>query len=231
MVVTYRPVKLSNREDIDFFRCMPTIEGADGVTLSGKSVLKHDRNIMVTAKENAALLNCAFNDLSDAHERGDQIRLIVPVNSYALASTEASSLIIQEFKKLSPSIRQAVILDVFDFPNPLTLEILDGISILLMPFFDKLMAEPAADMDDFSVFANCNYFGVSMDLEAQNLQGDEAMNRMTKFWGAATKRRLKVIMQGISATDLSEKASRLEVFLQDGPYISGDIPKPLPFTL
>jgi len=230
MPIIYRPARILNREKIDTFRCMPVTESANGGIITGKPALQHGRDIMLTAKENAAVLTQAFQDLSLAFDGGERIRMIVPINSYALASSDTSSLMIQAFKELDPAIRKEVILDVFDFPNPLTLDILDDITIRLMPFFDKLMAEPASDMDDFTIFANCNYFGVSLDLEARDVMGEAAIGVMTRFWGEATKRRLKVVVQGISEPELSEKADRYEVFLQDGPCIGKDVNAPVPFT-
>ena len=222
MSVTYRPARILNREKIDMFRCMPVAKKADGTIISGKPALRHERDILVTAKENAAVLKQAFRDLSQALEQGQQLRLIVPVNSYALASTESSSLMVAAFKDLPAEYRPQVIIEVFDFPNPLTLDILDDITIRLMPFFDKLMAEPTPGMEDFTAFVNCNYFGVSFDMEAQALEGDEAIKSMTKFWGEATKRRLKTIVQGVSDAELSDKADRYEVFSQDGLFIADD---------
>ena len=230
MPITYRPARILDREKIDTFRCIPVSEDTNGGIIAGKPALQHDRDIMLTAKENATVLRQAFKDLSHAFDSGHKIRMIVPVNSYALASSETSSLMVQAFKELDPAIRKDVILDVFDFPNPLTLDILDDITIRLMPFFDKLMAEPASDMDDFSPFTNCNYFGISIDLEARDITGDEAISVMTKFWGEATKRRLKVTVQGVTDAELSEKATRYEAFLQDGPYIGKDVSEPVPFT-
>lgn len=222
MSVTYRPARILNRETIDMFRCMPVVKKADGTIISGKPALRHGRDIMVTARENAAVLKQAFGDLSQALEKGQQLRLIVPVNSYALASTESSTLMIAAFKDLPTEYRPQVIIDVFDFPNPLTLDILDDITIRLMPFFDKLMAEPTPGMDDFTLFVNCNYFGVSFDLEARELKGDEAIKSMTRFWGEATKRRLKTVLQGVSDAELSDKADRYEIFSQDGLFIAED---------
>ncbi len=230
MPVIYRPAKFLDREKINVFRCMPVVETDTGGTLSGKPIMRHGRDIMVTARQNASLLKRAFRDLSLALEKGQQIRMIVPVNSYALASSQSSSLMVAAFKDLPSEVRQQVIIDVFDFPSPLTLDILDDITVLLMPFFHKLMAEPAPDMDSFEVFANCNYFGVSFDQEARGLKGSEAIDVMTKFWGKAKVRRLKTIIQGVSEAELSEKADRYEAFLQDGPYIGQDTEAPSPFT-
>lgn len=230
MPITYRPAKFFDREKINVFRCIPVIKGDDGSITTGKPALRHVRDPMVTAKENAVFVNRAFKDMSLAVSQGHKIRMIVPINSYSLATTESSSLMVQAFKELAPDIRQEVILEIFDFPNPLTLDILDDITIRVMPFFDKLMAEPGSEMDDFLPFANCNYFGVSLDLEARGLVGEQAIDVMTKFWGEATVRRLKTSVQGVQEAEISEKADRYEVFLQDGPFIGQDFDEPVPFT-
>ena len=135
---------------------------------------------------------------------------------------EAATVIVQTIKELPEELRSAVIVEFFDFPKTLTLEILGDITIPVLPFFDNYMAEPSAGMTDFTVFANLNYFGVSLDLESSGAAGDDAVADMTAFWAEATNRRLKVLLQGVKEQGLADKAIQYECFALDGPLIGED---------
>ncbi|MBT5243674.1 MAG: hypothetical protein HOL66_05485, partial [Rhodospirillaceae bacterium] len=72
------------------------------------------------------------------------------------------------------------------------------------------------------MYSNCNYFGVSLNLEAFEETGDQALALLTEFWAEATKSRLKVVIEGISDQALIDKAQQYEVFALDGPIIAPD---------
>jgi len=195
----------------------------DGTRVQGKAALRHGRDVLTTAERNAAILSQAFTALKRAHEAGNRYRLIVPVNSYAVATTETATLVVKAIKTLPEALRQAVIVELFDFPEPMSLDLLGDITVPLLAFFDKYMAEPGPELDDYTIFSNLNYFGVSLDLEARNVKGDEAMALMTRFWAEGTKRRLKVVVQGIEEPAIADKARQYEAFAIDGPLLGSDL--------
>ncbi|MHA1598284.1 MAG: hypothetical protein ACTSV1_06140 [Alphaproteobacteria bacterium] len=224
MKLLYRPVSLIGHDKPGFFRCLAAAEKPDGVTIIGKPNLGHDKNNLKTAEKNTALLSQAFKDLQTAHDSGNRVRLIVPINSYGLATGEAATLVVQAFKELPQELRPAVIIEFFDFPKTLTLDILGDIVIPVLPFFDNYMAVPAADMTDFTIFSNLNFFGVALDLGARNITGDAAIATLTSFWAEATKSRLKVLVQGVREQEIADKARQYECFSLDGPVIGEDCP-------
>lgn len=224
MNVVYRPVKLLNREALDTFRCIPAKKPTDGPLKKGKRLLAHDDDVMLTAGKNAALIERAFRDLTKAFDAGHRYRLIVPVNSYSMASGEGATEIVQAVKELEPSLRGAVIAEFFEMPRSLNLDMLADMMIPLLPFFDKYLGEPLPLTGDsnLTIYSNCNFFGVSLDLQDHKAEGDEAMAMMTKFWAEATKSRLKVSLQGVSDPEMVEKAQQYEIFAIDGPAIAED---------
>ncbi|MBT3239019.1 MAG: hypothetical protein HOK06_09270 [Rhodospirillaceae bacterium] len=224
MNLVYRPVNLITHDATGFFRCLPTTDKPDGTTVASKSLLSHDKDNISTAEKNAALLNQAFKDLADAFIIGGRPRLIVPLNSYALGTGDAATIIVQAFKELSEELRPAVIIELFDFPVTLTADILGDITIPVLPFFDKYMATPNPDNNDFTEFSNLNFFGVSLDLDASGATGEDAIADLTKFWAEATKRRLKVIVQGVQDQDVADKAQQYECFAMDGSLVGEDRP-------
>lgn len=224
MNVVYRPVKLINREALDTFRCAPGAEKPDGTAAADKRLLGHDKDIVATATKNAKVLSTAFAELTKAFAAGNRCRLIVPINSYSLASMEGATLIVQAMKELDPSLREAVIAEFIDLPNSLNLDMLGDITVPILPFFDKYLAEPRpiSNKDNFTMYSNCNYFGVSLNMEGFQESGDAAVNLLTEFWAEATKSRLKVVVQGLSDQALVDKANQYEVFALDGPAVSAD---------
>jgi len=224
MNVVYRPVRLLNREVIDTYRCIPVSEKPDGSTIADKRLLVHSKDILSTATKNAAVLSAAFAELSSAFAAGYRYRLIVPINSYSLASNEGATLIVRAMKELDESLRDAVIAEFIDLPKSLTLDMLGDMTVPILPFFDKYLAEPLpiSGKDSFTMFSNCNYFGVSLNMEQFQESGEQAMGRLTEFWAEATKSRLKVVIQGITDQTTIDKAQQYEAFALDGPAIGVD---------
>jgi hypothetical protein len=224
MNVIYRPVRLINREVIDTFRCIPVREKTDEKKVADKRLLVHEKDILSTATKNAALLSAAFTELSKAFAAGNRYRLIVPINSYSLVSDAGATLIVRAMKELDPSLCSAVIAEFIDLPKSLNLDMLGDLTVPIIPFFDKYLAEPLpiSGNDSFTIFSNCNYFGVSLNMEVSQASGQQAIGLLTEFWAEATKSRLKVVVQGVSDQAIVDKAQQYEVFALDGPAIGPD---------
>jgi hypothetical protein len=224
MEVVYRPVKLLNREVLDTFRCLPVSENSDGTVTADKRLLVHEKDVLATATKNAEVMSKAFAELSKAHAVGNRCRMIVPLNSYALASGEGATLIVQVLRELDKSLSGAVIVEYIDMPQSLNLDMLADMMVPALPFLDKYLAEPRpiSNKDNFTIYSNCNYFGVSLNMEKFPETRDAAVGLLTEFWAEATKSRLKVVIQGVKEQAILDKAQQYEVFAMDGPLIGPD---------
>jgi len=224
MDVTFRPIRLVNREVIDTFRCIPVTEKSDGTRTADKRLLLHDKDVMGTTVKNAEVLSKAFQALQKAFDAGNRYRMIVPINSYSLATNESTTLIVRAIKELDSSVRGAVIAEFVDFPASLTLDMLGDMTVPVLPFFDKYMAEPPpiSNKDGFTMYANCNYFGVSLNMDTCGDGEDAATGLLTKFWAEATKNRLKVVIQGVKDPEIVAKIEQYEIFAFDGPILGED---------
>jgi len=131
---------------------------------------------------------------------------------------------VQAMKELDKSLYAAVITELIEMPTSLNLDMLGDMTVPILPFFDKYLAEPRpiSNKDDFTMYSNCNYFGVSLNMEAFNEGGDAAVGLLTEFWAEATKSRLKVVIQGVKDQAIVDKAQQYEVFALDGPIIGAD---------
>ncbi|MDH5748053.1 MAG: hypothetical protein OEY85_01960 [Rhodospirillales bacterium] len=220
MAVIYRPVRLHGQESINTYRCLPVSE--QDASLIGKRTLLNGKNVSAVAERNCSVLREAFADLESAHRKGNGTRLIVPINARALLETETSTQLVLTLKQIDKSLQKAAIPEVFDFPQNLSMGALETITIPLLPFFDYYMAMPSPDTQNLVNFSNINYFGVSLDLEALDCPPEKMNGVITDFWAAATKRKLKLYIQGINDQEIEKIAQRYEVFAMDGPFIMKD---------
>jgi hypothetical protein len=222
MRVRYRPVFLYGRKTPNTFRVLPIRESRNGAELSGKGLLAHRDSINDTAKRNEKILKAAFKEYKRARKSGFQGRLIVPLNSFALANAEGGARIVGAFKMLDGELRKNVIIEVFQLPRALSVGLLDEITIPLLAFFEHYVAGPEPDMVDFTLFTNLNYLGVVLDLGMENGGGD-MKDRVTKFWAEATKQKLKFFISGVKDRDILDLARRYEAFAIDGPVLGNDL--------
>ncbi len=218
----FRPLFRVGGRTAGAYRCVPVVLASDGGTRVDMAVLSPRADMHVVAARNAALMEDAFIGLADAHRQGNQVRIIVPVNSTSLASREAAAIIVGACKKLDPALRRYVIIEVFHLPSHLGIGSLDEITIPFMPFFNAFMAVPTPDMDDFTVFGNGNYFAVGIDLADRDLPPEEAQKRLMPFWAAAKKSRLEVFVHGIAGEAVKHLAERYEAAGMDGVFFGDD---------
>jgi len=229
--VRFQPVLRPERGEIDTFSCVPVVLGPNGEVQETRNVLAHRGDIEDTAKRNAAVLREAFRHLTAARDRGEKLRLMVPVNSVSLASTRGATELVATFKELDAALRRAVLVEVFNFPSALTLDMLDEITIPLMTFFDRLAACPDEDMQDFTVFSNCNYFGVSVDLGNKEISEVEVQTRLRLFWAATQKVRLHMFIHGMKQPEFLDIAKKYEVYGVDGAFMGEALEAPRPVTV
>ena len=218
----FRPVVLPGQPQLSMHRCLPALAQPDGTIQTGKRLLLHTKSPAETARRNVRFLESAFSELTKAHDGGRREKIIIPVSTYSLVGNEPTSLIVSAFRKVNPEIRKSIIVDLFDFSDPLSLSLLEDSLIPLFPFIEIFAAEPKRDIEDFTVFANCNLFAVSIDFDDEEPKPEQEKQLM-KFWASATKSRLKLFVQGITSEGVREAAKRYEATGLDGPLIGADL--------
>jgi hypothetical protein len=73
--------------------------------------------------------------LQKGFDAGNRYRLIVPINSYSLASDESTTLIVKAIKELDSSLYGAVIAEFMDLPASLTLDMLGDMTVTILTVF------------------------------------------------------------------------------------------------
>lgn len=225
--VRFWPVLRVGAEQAETYRCQPVLETAAGKKVSGPAMLEHRGDAQDTAERNAEVVRRSFSNLVKASHLGPPPRLIVPVDCSCLALKEGATAIVTEIKKLAEPLRRAVVMEVVNLPALLSLNILEDATIPLLPFCDFLIARPNPGMEDYVMFANCNYQGVSIDLKNRNLPSKVVHKRLKTFWAAARRARLQMFIEGIASKEAVETAERYEAEGMDGKLVGKGV-KELP---
>ncbi|MBT6093612.1 MAG: hypothetical protein HOH04_01940 [Rhodospirillaceae bacterium] len=225
-LIHYAPVAQPNTEALDLFRCLPIYRTAEGQEFGTDVVLGHKGDIENTAGRNAAILRLIFKALFRAHAQGQYVQVIVPVNSIALANRKGATIIHDVFAELEQESRAALTIEIFNLPEKVSIDSLSDITIPMLPYTDRFIAHPHPAMEDYTVFANCNYRGVACDMATT--EGDDAkqLDDLTDFWGEATKRRLGLCVQNAATDKIVATARRWEAIHIDGPLIAPPVERP-----
>jgi len=143
--------------------------------------------------------------LGALHPAGAE-RLIVPVSSRALVGGENVATVLTPLRDMDEELRHKIIVEIHDFPARLTLDTLEDITIPLLTFVGGFVARPPAGLSDATVFANCNYIALTM-----NLAGSSDLKPLQRLWAIAAPSRLKMFLWN-TPDELLHDAQRLEVF-------------------
>lgn len=226
--IVYRPVWEVERAPVDLFYAKPVLRLENGEEAPGFMPLVRLDTVEVTAKRQVKYLKQAFEALALRFERGERFRMMVRINSVAVATSEAASDVTDTFRLLSPEQRRHVVVEVSDFPKNLSVDNMDDITIVLMPFFDTIVARPAQDMTDYTLFANLNYAGVVLDLGDKALDLKLAGQLFKLFASRAEFRRLPMWILGLPNQQIAKLARISQAAALSGAYMDADSMLPGP---
>jgi len=227
--VVYRPIVDPLDNSVRFYRAIPVLRYEDGTTVIGHAeALRHEKDAMDTAERNAVVLVQATLALAAAHNHGDQIFLLVPINAAALSTKESATYLVRALKELDPIFGRAAVAQLFNLPEPTTMDRLDDALIPVMIATDKYIFEPPGSVKDYMDFGAINAQGVAMDLGVTR-ENDTQMS-MTDLWSRAAPRKLKLFYQNVDNEKGFEDATRYEARGVDGSLFGGYLPVPGPRT-
>lgn len=226
--IAYRPVWEVERTPVDLFYAKPILRDRAGDEIPGSMPLVRLDTVEATAKRQVKYLKQAFEALAMRFERGDRFRMMVRINSVAVATAEAASEVTDTFRLLDKEQRKHVVIEVSDFPKNLSLDNMDDITIVLMPFFDTIVARPAQDMTDYTLFANLNYAGVLLDLGDKTIDLKLAGQLFKLFASRAEFRRLPMWLFGLPNQQIAKLARISKAAALSGAYMDMDSMLPGP---
>jgi len=224
----YRPVWETDKTHVDLFYAKPILRDEAGNELPGLIPLIRQPTVEATMQRQVKYLKQAFQAMRMRFDRGERFRLLVRVNSVALATAEAAAEVTDVMRELNAEERQHIIPEIIDFPKSLSLNTLDDITIPLMAFFDSWIAQPEKEQTDFTPFANLNYAGVSLDLSDKPLDLKLAGKIFQLFAQRASHRRLPTWVLGIATPELAKVARISGINVLSGAYMDMDSMLPGP---
>jgi hypothetical protein len=152
-------------------------------------------------------------DALEADGRGE--RVVVPISARALAGTQASDRTLDPLKAVERARRAYLIAEVFDLPRRVSLEALENVTVPLLPYVGGYLARPPDWVDDYTVFANCNYLGVTAALDGRA----DADAHLTRVWAGAEKNRLALFVSGVETEETKAACVRYGARGVSGPLI------------
>lgn len=213
VLVVFRPVWRGSQEGLEIMRCLPAAPAKGQLAQNGEAA--------ALAQHTLGMLESAFRALTYAASKRGPFRLMVSISSACLVNGQVAAAIVGLAKKLDPVLRKAVIIELYDFPDNFKLDYLDDATIPLMAFFDNFIAASPLGMKDFTVFTNCNYFAVSLNMGHFGTPM-EASSALEKFCAKAEQARLKVFVHGAIKREIVDLAKSLMVAGIDGPCFGCD---------
>lgn len=135
-------------------------------------------------------------------------RLVVPVSSRAIAGKERASKALAPLKGLTEDERGDLIAEMFELPAHLTLDGLEATTVPLLFFAGGFIARVDDKLEDATVYANCNYLGLSADLWG----ADDPEKKMRRVWAKAEARRLNTFFWNLPDQATLDAAARLKPF-------------------
>ncbi|HEY9080684.1 hypothetical protein [Magnetovibrio sp.] len=224
----YRPVWETDKPQVDLFYAKPILRDEAGNELVGVAPLIRQATVDATMQRQVQYLKQAFEALHMRFERGERFRLLVRINSVALATSEAAKEVTDVMRTLSVEERRHIIPEITAFPKSLSLNTLDDITIPLMAFFDTWLAQPEKEQADFTPFSNLNYAGVVLDLLDKPIDLKLAGKVFQLFAQRASHRRLPTWVLGIPTPELAKVARICGINVLSGAYMNMDSMLPGP---
>lgn len=226
--VVYRPLWQTHKTSVDLFYARPFLRDDVGTEILGAAPLVRQQTVEATMARQINYLQKAFQALHICFERGERFRMLVRINSLALATSEAAAQVTETFRTLSREERAHIIPEILEFPKSLSLNTLDDITIPLMAFFDTWIAHPEKQQSDFTPFANLNYSGVSLDLFDKPMDLKLASKVIQLFTQRASHRRLPTTIHGLATPQLAKLARIANADVLSGAYMDMDSLSPGP---
>lgn len=226
--IVYRPVWDTSRTGVDLFYARPILRDEAGEMLPGMTPLVRQPTVEGTLQRQIQYLSQAIEALRLRFGRGERFRLLVRINSVALATSEAAGEVTDVLRTLNAEERAHIVPEIIDFPKSLSLNTLDDITIPLMAFFDTWIARPEKEQADFTPFANLNYSGVTLDLLDTPMDLKLAGKVFKLFIQRSSHRRLPTWILGLPTPELAKLARISGANMLAGAYMDRDSVLPGP---
>lgn len=220
-----RPIVANGDGNVVAHYCIPVASNKQGGRIFGDDVLlegsrQRALDQKTLARSTQKILRDAAGHLRSAANRGEAPRLVVPLNGMALGVRAVADAFATECRDLEKGFRDQLTFEVFNLPKGASLSQVDDIAILLYSFCRQYLARPKPGKPEFKVFANCNFSGISLNLQDKSWP----VERLTPFLGdfveGAKHNRLVTYLHGVGTGDVAEVAVQCGINYMDGKVVA-----------
>ncbi|MBT3991491.1 MAG: hypothetical protein HON14_05890 [Rhodospirillaceae bacterium] len=190
-----------------YFYCTPAFISADGKAIFGDALVTagaEDRVLdqELLAKNVVGVIQQVAKFLYKSNLEGEKPKVVLPVNSEAMSVDPVASALTSSCRELLNSYNDQVMFELMNFPPKFSIDYLDNLGILIYPFSPDYIARPNPAWTDFTIFANCNFQGVSFDLKNKAWPADKIQPHLEKFCKSATANRLTPYLLGAATPEI-----------------------------
>ena len=220
-VVFLRPVRKAEDDSLEAHYCVPAIRKSDGQLLVGDDImLEGSQSKVLEAKILGAnirwVLNKTIARMRMAAARGENAKTIIPINAMALTLKEVASAFSETCRQMEPELKEHFVVEAFNFAPNMNLSFLDNVAILFYPFSPVYLARPNRGWLDFKILANCNFQGVSMDMQNKSWPVEKVQPYLTNFVLNSQAHRLPTYAHGLATPAIATAAKEANFDFLDG---------------
>tara|TARA_B100000315_G_scaffold210618_1_gene207008 strand:+ start:13933 stop:14652 length:720 start_codon:yes stop_codon:yes gene_type:complete len=197
-----------------FYYCSPAFIAADGTAIVGDDFLMAGSEERVLDQKLIShnifgTIRLVANFLHECKLKGEEAKVVVPLNATAVSVETVAVDFADTCREYFADISDQIIFEMVNFPDKFTIDYLDHIGILVFPFCQEYIARPSPAWTNFTIFANCNFQGVSFDLKNKPWPSDKIRPHLEKFCQSASLNRLTPYLMGAASPDIQGLANEL----------------------
>lgn len=215
------PVVVSGAPAENLYYCVPEMEAADGAGISCDALLIAgstqrilDQALMTSNL--SKMLTHVEGFINKVSVDGKSATVIVPINVLGLGLSSFANVFAEKCRDMQNNSEAKLVFELFNFPEKLSLDYLDNLSITVFPFCRHYIARPRPGWTNFTIFTNCNFQGVSFHLMDKAWPAVQIKPHLQNFCASAGAGRLHTYVHGI-ANEAIDKAARSAGFT----YLNG----------
>jgi len=208
----FRPIQTEQNKITEFYRCVPVMSLPDGTFGDATEVLAEAKTPDEAWAKNKIILTKGMEALKTAIMRGLNTKLVLPIHAACPLNKRTATEMIAFFKEYDAPLRKRIMVDIVGLPEDLTVNTMDDVTIPLMAVTDKMIAQCPKGMDDFKVFSNLNYMGMTLDLKNKDWEAGELSEMLDDFALNSRHWRLRPFITGVKTPSL------LKAILDITPY-------------
>ena len=210
-----------------YYYCTPAFIEADGTAVIGDDLLiagSEERVLdqKLISRNILGTIRLVANFLHDCKLKGEEAKIVVPLNATAVSVEAVATEFADGCREFLADNNSQIVFEMVNLPAKFTIDYLDHLGILVFPFCQEYIARPSPAWTDFTIFANCNFQGVSFDLKNKAWPADKIQPHLEKFCQSANLNRLTPYLLGAASSDIQGLANELGFKFVAGKAISGN---------